>query len=145
MRTDSSGQGDSGCGCDQVVGAAASARVVWLEGQYLFFSGAGDAYVTADQWLDCRSWLDAFVAIEYTGSSGSSLTVTLQTAVAPTDSATAWGDVTDASSALTNNAATLIAKGTLAVPPAGVLRLKFSAAAALSGMVRVVVCFKQAA
>lgn len=136
---------DGGCGgCGELLGGNASDRVVWLQGYYLTFSGAGDAYLTADQWLDCRNWLDAYVAIEYNGSSGSSLTVQLQTAVAPTDSSSGWGDVTSASAAMTNNAATLIAPGTLALPPAGVLRLKFSAAGALSGSLRVVVCFKQA-
>ncbi len=134
--------GGGGCGCNAAVGAQASERVVWLQGQFLSFTG-GDLYLTADQWLDCSEWMDAFIALEFSGTGGSSLTALLQTAVAPSDLSAAWASVTSASGTLTNGVLVLKAPGTLAVPPAGVLRLKFTAAAAVAGTVRAVVCFKQ--
>jgi hypothetical protein len=136
------GYQDAGCGCGQKLGAQSSARVVWLEQKYIYFGAGANVYLSADEWLDCRDWLDAYVAVEYAGSGGANLTVSLETAVAPNDG-TAWGTVTGASSAMTNGVATLIGKSTAAIPPTGVLRLKFAATAALSGAVRVVVCFKQ--
>ncbi len=127
-------------------GAEASSRQVWLAGQFVSLGSGSDWTLPADQWLDCRQWAHAYLQFEFVGTGGGYLTAQLQTAVASSASATAWGNVTSASTTLANDVGLIKAPGTLALPPAGVLRIKFSASGgSVSGVVRVLVCFKQAA
>jgi len=127
--------------CLGTVGGNATSAREWLHGTNLNFSG-GDITLPADLWLCCKDWRSAWILLEFLGTGGSSLTVTLQTAPALSADATAWQDVTSASTTMSTTSKVLQGKQDIAVPPMGALRLKFTAAAQVTGVLRAVVTFK---
>lgn len=132
---------NTSCGCATTYGAEQTAtRMVWLEGLYLGLAPSSTTYLEADRWLDCSDWMAIALQLLFSGSNGSYLTVTLQTAVAPSADNSDWADVTGCSGTMSTGLATWYAKASLAVPPASYLRLKFavSASGAVSGNLRVV-------
>jgi len=120
-----------------------SAALDWLPATALSFPGSGSQVMPADQWVDCSRFLHAFVLCEFALSSGTAtdLTVVLQTAPSESSDATAWVDVV--SSTMSATSIVLDGRASASYPPMGVLRLKFSAAAAVSGTLRCVLLMKE--
>jgi len=134
----------AGCGCVQTAGSRPNGARTWVKSWYVNFS-SGDKIQPADGWLDCRSWRTVWVFVEFEGTGGSSLTVTLETVPALNVDATgAWQTVTSATTTMSTSPAVLQGKFSLAVPPMGLLRLKLTAAAQVTGSLRVSVLLKGA-
>lgn len=125
------------------IGNAMCASSVWLDGLYLNFS-SGDLYMPAQEWADSRDSMDGYVLLEFTGTGGSSLTVQVQTAAALTAESAAWLDVTSASVTMGQTRQVKL-RWSVAIPPMAVLRLKFTAAAAVTGVLRAQLTLKEPA
>ena len=132
------------CACEQdFLGKNLSNAGEWVAAFYLVLTSGNSLTQSSDQWLDCRAWQDLFLLIEFQGASGSTLTVKLQTAVAPSADAAAWSDVTGASTTMTTATAVIEAPHSLAMPILGVVRLVYSVTGATAtGTVRVQVLRK---
>jgi hypothetical protein len=134
-----------GCGCEgkNPAGQLFSQAVLWFDGKYLSMVNTDTLYLPADQWLDTRQWMECFILLEFHGSGGSSLTVTLETATAMTTDNSAWQTVTSASAAMSATAKVLQGSRALTIPPKGLIRLKFAASGNVTGVVRAQVVFKR--
>lgn len=116
----------------------------WLKPIVISFAGAGSSYMPADIWADCARFLHAFVLCEWTPATGSgaNLTVALETAPNAAADSTSWATVNSAT--MTNSAANIDGRMSNTNPTMGVLRLKYTASAALSGTLRVMLLLKEA-
>jgi len=128
---------------DSLLGHKEGDAFTWVKNFYLNFN-SGDVILPADLWLDCRDWRSLVLHIEFRGTGGSSLTVTLETAVAASTNPFSWKTVTNCSSAMSSSPVILPGNYNVDQPLMGVARLKFSASGAVSGAVRVAGSWKVA-
>lgn len=113
----------------------------WVDPFLLGFGGSGSQIMSADQYEDCAQFLRAFALVEYASNSGSGndLTVAMETAPSLSSDTTSWSSLD--SGTLANPA--LVLDG-VHPAPMGALRLKYTAAAALSGIVKAHLLLKYA-
>jgi len=117
--------------------------IEWVPATMLSLPGSGTMTLPGDRWVDCAQFLHAFLLCEWSlaSGSGSDLTVTLETAPSAASSTTSW--VTVASGTMSASAVVIDGRFGATNPPMGVLRLKYSAANAVSGTLRVVLLLKE--
>jgi hypothetical protein len=123
--------------------AVAAELSQWLKPTLISFSAAGDLVMPADLWAPCAQYLHAWLLCDYQASfgSGSNLTVALQTAPSADADENSW--LTVASATMGNTAAVIAGPVTATNPIMGVLRLKYTASAALGGTLQVQLLLKE--
>jgi len=112
--------------------------VLWLDDMYVSFTGQDTTYLQADAWLDVSRFLHVFALLEWSGdpTQPNLLTVKLETAASMSADPNAWLQV--ASSAMIPGVAVVLdGRSSVTNPPMSLLRLAFTASAAVSGTLRV--------
>lgn len=113
------------------------AAAEWQPSTYLSFASSGTWIQPMPRWLDCSGYLSQYAFIDFSGgTSGTNLTVYLETAVQPTADSNQWATVASSALASTSGVVLLDGRSSASTPPYGVTRLKVVASAAASGTIR---------
>lgn len=116
----------------------------WLQATYINFTGSGFLNMPADQWLNMDGFLNMWLLVDYTSVSGTASNLTIKLQTAPAYSVQTSGVWQDVGTTLTMGTTPQIYDGraTVTNAPQGIIRLAFSASAALTGVLRVQALFK---
>jgi len=115
-----------------------SKSLEWLQATYVSMLGSGSTIMPADMWLNIMGFVDLWLLVDFhvTSGGGSTLTVTLQTAPAYSIDDNAWQDVGTAV-VMGTSPQVYDARVSVVHGPQGIVRLKYTATAAVTGVLRV--------